>query len=357
VNFEMMLIVQKKPGFYLPLLAVLVCLGLMSARATTFLTLQSTFLGGGWFQYQMSVMNDPFFTEADITELAINFTNQIGQIDGANGWSYQGTNGWEFTNSYPARPYSETFLVQSSETSYRLSMATNYDGALVLMSLVLAEINPAAAEGIISDNIVGYANMPCLIPCSPDEADGSPTNFVFTLKLLPDISINQLIQTNGQIYGVDFTWDSAATFLLQGSADMNLWTNVAYIWSYPPETVWTTNTPLNASGQFFRMAMVAADQTTNLPPLSSSLALAPKKFVTAGVVGTTPKVTSFRLSGGKAVVNLATHAGQTVLVEAVNAHGAVLQTQQVTAQGPSTTVKFDATTLPSPVFFKTVVQI
>lgn len=330
----------------------------MPVRATTFLTLQSTFLGGGWFQYQMSVMNDPFFTEADIVGLDINFTNQIGQIDGANGWSYQGTtNGWEFTNSFPARPYSETFLIQSSETSYRMGWPTNGDdGALVLMSLFLAEINPAAAEGIISGNILGYANMPCLIPCSPDQADGSPTNFVYTLKLLPDISINQLIQTNGQIYGVDFTWDSASTFLLQGSADMNLWTNVAYIWSYPPETIWTTNAPLNGYGQFFRMAMVAGDQTTNLPPLSSSLALAPKKFAAAGVVATTPKVTSCRLSGGKAVVYLATQAGQTVQVEAVNAHGAVLQTRQVTAQGPSATVKFDAATLPSPVFFKTVVE-
>jgi len=90
--------------------------------------------------------------------------------------------------------------------------------------------------------------------------------------------------------------------------------------------------------------------------LSSSLALAPKKFVTAGVVTTTPKVTSCRLSGGKAVVNLATQAGQTVQVAAINSHGAVLQTQQVTAQGPSATVKFDAATLPSPVFFKTVAQ-
>jgi hypothetical protein len=123
------------------------------------------------------------------------------------------------------------------------------------------------------------------------------------------VAINQLIQTNGQIYGLDFTWDSAATFLLQGSADMNLWTNVAYIWSYPPETIWTTNTPLNTAGQFFRLAMVAGDQTTNLPPLTSSLALTRKKFVSAGVAATAPKVTSCRLSGGKVVVTLATQAG------------------------------------------------
>lgn len=330
----------------------------MPAWATTFLTLQSTYLGNGWFQYQMNVMNDPFFTEADIVGLDINFTNQTDQIDGANGWSYQGTtNGWQFTNSFPSRPYSETFLVLSSETSYRLSMATNYDeGALVLMSLVLAEINPAAAEGIISGNIVGYANIPCLIPCPPEQADGSPTNFVYTLKLLPDISINQLIQTNGQIFGVDFTWDSASTFLLQSSADMSLWTNVAYIWSNPPDTVWTTNAPLNAYGQYFRLEMVAGDQTTHLPPLSSSLALAPKKLIKGTIAATTPKVTGCRLSGGKVTVNLATQAGQTLQISAINSHGAALQTQQVTAQGSSATVSFDAATLPSPVFFKATVQ-
>jgi hypothetical protein len=52
-------------------------LGLDTSFGTTFLQFDSTSLGDGWFQYHMQVADDPFFTEADIISLNINFTNQI----------------------------------------------------------------------------------------------------------------------------------------------------------------------------------------------------------------------------------------------------------------------------------------
>jgi len=349
---------SKKTPLGLPLLLSLLWLGPGTACATTFLQLQSTCLGDGWFQYQMTVLNDPFFTEADITELDIHFTNQIDQSNGAQDWVNTGSSNsvssWAFTNGYPARPYAETFLIRSSETSYRLGVATNLDGAIVLLSLYCADLYPGIAAGTISVNIVGYAMMPCLIPCSPEDADGSPTNFVYDLKLLPDVVINQLIQSNGEIQGVDFTWDSASTFLLQGTADFNNWTNIAYIWSYPPETVWTTNVSLGDYGQFFRVALVADGHSTNLPPLTSHLALAPKAIAKAGVASTTPRVTGCQFAKGRMAVNIATQPGQTVQVQAVDSHGTVKQTQRTTAQGTSAAVSFDAASLPSPVFFQAV---
>jgi hypothetical protein len=334
------------------LLLLMALFGCGITKATTFLTLQSTYLGDGWFQYQMNVMNDPFFTEADITDLQIIFTNQIDQTDGTAGWSYQGTNEWEFTNGYPARPYSETFLIRSSETSWRL--ATNvFDGALVLFSLFPTDFNPMAVEsGVISGNIVGNGWLPCLVPCDTADADGSPTNFLYVLKLLPDVTINQLIQTNGNIYGVDFTWDSDSTFLIQGSTNLNNWTNIGYIWSYPPETVWTTNTPLNNYGQFFRVELVADGHATNLPPLTSALAFPSK--TKASVSSTTPRVTGSQFVNGKFLVKVATQSGQMVLVQAMNSHGTIYQSRQVTAKATSVTATFDVGNLPNPVFFNAV---
>lgn len=331
---------------------VLICLGLTTgtARATTFLTLQSTYLGEGWFQYQMVVMNDPFFSEADVA-MYINITNQIDQVDGTNGWSYQGSDGWEFTNGYPARPYSEIFLVQSSETSYRLGSGPNFAGATVTFSLFLTDLFPGIADGTVSENIVGYANVPCLIPCSPEEADGSPTNFSYNLKLVPDVQLNQLILTNGNVYGVDFNWSSQATFLLQGSPDLNSWTNVAYLWSDPPETAWTTNTPLNPYGQFFRIELVGDGYQTNLPPLSSAVRAA--KAAAKPHLTTTPlRVTNCHSAGGKVLVSVAAQPGQAVQVQAINQRGVVLQSQQVVAWTSSVTVNFDSASLPNPVFFQ-----
>lgn len=343
-------------------MVAVLCLGLGSANATTFLELQSTYLGKGWFQYQMTVLNDPFFTEADVTELSFTFTNQIDQSVDSTNWinsnltnSYSNSYSmWLCTNDYPARPYTETFLIRSSETSYRLASNSNYDGVTIVFSLYLSELNPAALAGIISENMIGYASVPCLVPCRPEEADGSPTNSVYDLKLVPDIQIKQLIQTNGEILGVDFMWGSKSTFLLQGTTDLESWTNIAYLWSYPPETEWTTNRLLNNYGQFFRLSIVAGDHTTNLPPLISSLALAPKTIAQAAIAATTPCVTGCQFANGKVVVSLATQAGQTVLVQAVDSHQVVKQTQQIAAQGTSATVSFDAASLPSPVFFQAV---
>jgi hypothetical protein len=330
-------------------------LGLGTARATTFLELQSTCLGNGWFQYEMSVFNDLFFSEADITQLQISFTNEIDQIPGTNNWvnNAWGNNysSWTFGSGYPARPYVETFLIRSSQTAYKLA-TTIPNQALVLLSLYCTGINPLTAGACL--NIVGFARMPCLVPCSPEEADGSPTNFVYVLKLLPDVAINSLIQSNGVILGVDFSWDYDSTFLLQGSTDFNQWTNIAYIWSESPETIWTTNASLGEYGQYFRVALVAEGHATNLPPLSAALTPAPKTLAKVGVTANAPSVTGCQADNDRMLVSIASQPGQTCEVRALDSHLVVQQTQQITPSGTSATAIFDAASLPNPVFFQVV---
>jgi hypothetical protein len=349
---------KSKRDLLMLILLTLLGLGFGAARATTFLQFQSTYLGGGRFQYQMNVFDDPFFTEADITGLDINFTNEVDSSTGSTNWVNTGWDSgfltWASTNGYPSRPYQETFLIQSSEASYKLE-TNNFAGAIVLLSLYLADFTPPMYPGAFSQNIVGYANMPCLIPCTPDEADNSPTNYVFTLKLLPDVNINQLIQTNENVYGVNFTWNDNSTFLLQGTTDLNNWTNVAYIWSWPPETVWTTNQVLNNYGNFFRVELVADGHSTNLPPLNSALVPKPKA-VAKIAIPSTPRVTGCQFSKNKVLVTVTAQAGQTVQVQAVGPHRTVQQTQQVVTQGTSTTVSFNTFGLPNPVYFQATAQ-
>lgn len=332
------------------LLWVMFCLPWGNTRATTFLDFQSTALGNGWFQYRMSVDIDPFFSEADVTQLQIGFTNEIDHGSADTNWinstwgaSYSS---WTFGAGSPSRPYTETCLVRSSKTAYRLGTTAGHR-ATVAFILTYSEMNPLADD--VSGNIGGYASMPCLIPCDPAEADGSPATVNYALKLVPDVDIHQLIQTNGNIYGVEFDWDYQSTFVLQGSADFKTWTNIAYLWSSPPETLWTTNVALNRFGSFFRVALVAGDYATNLPPLNSNLVLSPK--VMAGTDAGAP-VIRCEPAGDKISVTVATQSGQTYQVQALDAHRAVQQAQTVMAQGASATVTFNAATLPNPVFFR-----
>jgi len=334
--------------------------GFQTAHATTFLQFQSTALGNGWFQYQMSVMNDPFFTKADITGLSINFNNQITQSGDGTNWGYSGeANGysnWGFTNGIPSPSYQTTFLVHSSETSWRLA-TKNFDGAIVMFSLMLSDLHPGyaamTANGTISQNIAGFANMPCLVPCNPAAADGSATHFNFALKLVPDVNINHLIQTNGVVSGVDFTWNYASTFLLQGSMDMNNWTSIAYISSSPPETVWTTNVSLNSFGQFFRVELVGGEVANSLPSARFKADIANSSITTKALVASaTPQITRCQLAGNKIAVNVSAQTGETVQVSAVDSQGLIQQSQNVTLQSSLAMVNFDSAALPNPVYFK-----
>jgi hypothetical protein len=334
-------------------------LGLVPGRATTFLQFTSSYLGDGWFQYQMQVMDDPFFIEADITELALNFTNQIDRSSSTPGWANSADSAtpdsdWAFSGNLPARPYDVTFLVRSAETSYRLGTNGVQDGAVVVVSLQFAGIFPGTDGLVYSQNIVGYAGFPCLVPCGPDQADGSPTNYSYALKLVPDVNIQQLIQSNGVAQGVDFLWDSDATFLLEASQDMATWTNVAYLWSTPPETRWITNTPLNDFGQFFRVELVSDGYQTNLPPLSENVVRTRPAAVRANVGATPaiPSVTGCQISQGKIAVKVATQPHQHYTVTAVDRFRATRAAQPLTATGDSTTAYFDPANLPTPVYFQ-----
>jgi hypothetical protein len=88
---------RSMKGKLLSWFLVVFLLGLENSFATTFLQFDSTYLGDGWFQYRMQVMNDPFFIEADITDLQIHFTNQIDHSTSSQNW----------TNSSSGNSYSD----------------------------------------------------------------------------------------------------------------------------------------------------------------------------------------------------------------------------------------------------------
>jgi len=331
-------------------------LGPGRSLATTFMQFDSTYLGGGWFQYNMQVVNDPFFRTADVTELILNFTNQIDQSMNTFNWTNTGSDGsnsyWAFSRDIPPRPYQELFLVRSSETSYRQGTNGNGDGGVALLSLDFTDFCPLSP--VDTGNVVGYANFPCLVPCGPDKADGSPTNFSYTVRLLPDIVIQQLIQSNGMTVGVDFVWNYYSTFVLQASPDLQTWTNVAYIDSTPPETLWTTNQSLNSFGNFFRVELLANGYATNLPPLNPGVSLPQSSAAKASLApaAVIPHVSGARITAGHIAVNLVTEPGQNYAVEALDSRRIVQATRTVLAKGVSATVYFDARGLPSPVFFQ-----
>lgn len=307
-------------------------------------------LGDGWFQYDVKVLYDPFFLEADLTQFAINITNGVDIELGTMPTNWNATPNltasWSFTGTNAqTRPNEQIFLMHSSATNYMLG--TN---ATSIVSLVTSDIYP---PGVVSGNTVGYINVPCLLPCPPQLADHSPTNHLETIVLIDDPVIKKLL-VGPSTYGIVFDWVGDSTEVLQASRDLNNWTNITYLFGTNGETVWTTNQHLLDHGQYFRLLLAAGFQTTNVAPLSeASLRTSPAIKSLSAATGN-PRVLGCKLQGDVMSVQVAAVPGQSGQVRMLNFHGVVLQTQPFNAVSNSVVVNFSAGNVSGAVLFQAV---
>jgi hypothetical protein len=341
---------MRTPNRYWLALLLLICLpGTRRASAVTFETVESSYLGDGWFQYDVKVFYDPFFLQADLTQFAINITNGVDIEQGAipTNWTASANYpSWSYTGSNAqSRPNEQIFLMHSSATNYMLGTNANS-----VLSLVTSEIYPA---GVVSGNIVGYVTIPCLLPCPPELADHAPTNHLETIVFVPDMVIEKLL-LGPSVYGLQFNWGSDSTDLLQASSDMSHWTNVTYIWGTNGDTLWTTNQHLLDHGQFFRLLLAAGLQTTNVAPLSEASIRTSSAIKSLPAADSTPRVMSCRPQGDVVSVQVASAPGQSGQVRMLNSLGVVLQTQSFNAVSNSVVVNFRARSFSGPVLFQAV---
>lgn len=328
--------------------------------SATTIELQSTYLGDGWFKYRMKVPFDPFFKTMDVGDFGIMvFTNAVDYGPAPQDWTNSPATGnsafWKYQPPIPSqvRPYEREFLVRSSERSYRV--VTN---AIFLFSLrqVSDWFDYWAGRGSFSANMFGYVYLPCLNPCSSSMADGSPPDLTSAISIIDhDMTLDNLIVTNGQVMGVVFSAGFKSTVLLEGSMDSVNWTNIAYLWGDAGRTTWSTNVPLNDFGNFFRVELVAMDEhITNLPPLSANSAIAVAGLKTSAVAqgssSTIPSLTC-RPQGNGVAVQFMSEAGRKYAVQALDVRSRVVVTRDVAGTGQMVEAHFEAAILPNPVFF------
>jgi hypothetical protein len=218
--------------------------------------LESHYNGDGWFTYTLRTLDDPLISEIRLYQLDPLFTNFVASVPPAH-WTnfvYQGS--WEgimYDQSSPQPRLNEiTFSARSSFTTFKRQ-------PLGLTAVVFIQLAPLMG----GEGYGGYVKLDCLVPCPPEEADGSPPDLVSRLELIPDVQVAGLIVTNSAVYGLTFSWNEPSTVELQGSHDMTHWTPVTRLFGDPPQTTWTTNVPLNSFGEFFRLMLVANRHVTN----------------------------------------------------------------------------------------------
>ncbi len=309
---------------------------------------ESTYLGDGWFRYRAGSRLCPFISALTLEGV---YTGTSGldplswteEMTPPYGW-HDSTNNplgaWEADDQlsgWQNVPYDAVFEVRSSLTNYQQGAVT------ITMSLMLFE--QGVPGGVYSANVVGYWNAPALVPCLPDQQDYSP-NPLYTNLSYTDIVISDLIRDSNGVHGVTFTnYEFEGTYVLEASPDLKVWRRVAYIYSQPSVTTWTTNVDLGQWGNYFRLDYVGYGEITgtNLPPLDTKLLSGAKSFSQPAVVKRVPQVAFSQ--PGRLKVCLRTTPGRNYLVRVYDA-GKVVWTAQCAAAQSRTILDLPAADLP-----------
>lgn len=295
-----------------------------AAVARDAIEIESRYTGDGWFEYRIRTLDDPFIGLIYFGQLAPNgFTNHIDTIL-PPGWTNAVFNGhWSGIKSdgsvTQTRVQEITFSAQSTARHFRQATFT------CIVGIHLSDV--------LGDYFGGYVNLNCLVPCAPEHADGSPATFLSQIELVPDIKIDELIVTNSQVHGLTFSWYQDSTVQLEGSPDMVDWTPITRFWGNPPQTTWTTNTPLNSFGDFFRLSLVANSHLESTNVLSMLAASAqPARVI---------PISSQEMIGNRIKLGFASVPGAVYEVEHHERPGLKLTTRRIVATGHFTNADVD----------------
>lgn len=226
------------------------------------LSARSTYLGNGWFQYDVTLHHDPYFKTASLEGVVVDFTNCTEFGDDPLDWSNaydQAHAAWAYSTNAPTqtRPYSVSFLVHSTNTTFK----ANPMGLILAGSLVPQD---HLVSSFLAENMVYLCKFNTLIPCRPEDADGSATSIYASAEMVPDVRVDSLYMISNEPYGLTFSWPTSCTVQIQAQTNFSNWIPVTNALGYPPSTTWTSPVPLQAYGNHFRIRLLATEHRPDL---------------------------------------------------------------------------------------------
>lgn len=229
------------------------------SRAGSLFEMESAYLGDGWFRYRIKTLGDPLFSALDLTSFGVPFTNRVEYGAAPSLWLEAGAEShrvdWIYDSFNAQNPgYEVTFTARSAERNFR-TVTTNVLGYSFLFNGGNPGGPPVSAAGV--------AAFPVLVPCPPAQADGSPPTRTAGFEALPPLKIDRLVTEGSQVRGLVFSWVGDFTVRLQATTNLTEWREVARLFGTGASNLWTTNQPLNARGNFFRLQLVGQG---HIPP-------------------------------------------------------------------------------------------
>jgi hypothetical protein len=248
---------RNKGGLKWLLLVSVLLLGGGTVRAADFLRMESSYLGDGWFQYRVTLVEDPFYEAASIGAISVSFPGRTEYGEDPTHWSSSAAVADEANWSAEpqqsqARPYERTFLARSSHTTFK-----TVDQAVKFVVVATPQTRLQTAQ---VQEVAVILRLRGVVPCPPGDADGSEAVQSSSAALREDLRLTSLVMENGAPISISYEWTYDSTVSLEASFDLKSWTPVATIQGEDGVTTWNATTPLENAGHFYRLVLIANDQ-------------------------------------------------------------------------------------------------
>ncbi len=304
--------------------------------------LESTYEGDGWFRYKLRLPVDPFWAEAYISDLFIDFPG-LQETAKTSQWSVgpsgDRVNCHHSGNDYQARPAEYVFRFRSSYRHFK-RVPRGFSTFLSLTPQYWYFTRGDGTHVIYHPHMVGFTDHECMVPCPPSESDGSAPQHTMRFSLVPDVKILQLNRESSGITGLKYYLPYDASFVIEGSQNLTNWNAVAY-GSSTTGTNDFNSASLITGGPFFRIQVLginghslAAVQPTTANGLKSKPVKDVKIQKTeAGLAVTFPSLKSIGYQ-----------------IDFTNAQGAVLKSFTYQAQSENSTFPIPQELQAGPIF-------
>jgi thiosulfate/3-mercaptopyruvate sulfurtransferase len=228
---------------------------LSPAYAGNLVTLDSEYLGDGAFEYRLTCNPQPYLMErSGLSNFSLSFPGfdsvvqepanwqrapgfpTVPQAEASLQWLRHRTN-WENL------PYQCAFRVRTQKSSFRLgtSQATN-----LLHWKDWAE--PLGYRTHIQESLT----LRCLLPCDPEQSDGSPPLYHDAASDFPEISIPQCDLMAFQALRLGISARTGLPLCVEATADLKSWHRVGFLAASGLTTPWTAHTTDAGALQFYR---------------------------------------------------------------------------------------------------------
>jgi hypothetical protein len=219
------------------------------ATVPDLIRLESRFIGGGFFEYVLEFPDARYFDRVSFHSLHLmdGQGRVVARVQTPEHWTAD-SRGWTHDQTHwDVVPYRATFRVKANGNDFRTA------NALAVWEMHWYEW--ALPEPEQPGQVVAYVSLPCLVPCGPNETDGSSPEQIHSVPSRPEVRVDGLSISDNGVIDIDFQVGEGVPVVIEASDDLINWVPIGTSVGTAGTTQWTSAATPAPEGQFFRVVV------------------------------------------------------------------------------------------------------